>query len=338
MGADIGSIIERKEASFSEVQGTVAIDAYNALYQFLSIIRQKDGTPLLDSEGRVTSHLSGLFYRTCSLLEKGIRPVYVFDGEPSELKKRTIEQRREKKRMAAEEFEAAKERGEEEEMRIYAQQTTRLTREMAAEARQLLGTMGVPVVQAKSEGEAQCAALCSAGLVDAAASQDFDALLFGAPLLIRNLTIAGRRKLPRKNVFTDVVPERIFLKENLERMRIDRRKLVWIGLLVGTDFNEGIRGIGAKKGLKLVQEFDSFEGILEKIGKEMDWQPVERLFLENEEPAVGREGLRYAAPDAKKIVEFMVGRSFSSERVENALGRAFKEPVDSRQDSLRKWF
>ena len=138
MGVDLGGIIEKHEIGLSEIQGKIAVDAYNTLYQFLTIIRQPDGTPLMDSRGRITSHLSGLFYRTCNLLEKGARPVFVFDGEPSELKRRTIEQRRERKRVAEEEFEAAKEKGEEEEMRIFAQQTARLTRDMVDEAKNLL--------------------------------------------------------------------------------------------------------------------------------------------------------------------------------------------------------
>lgn len=338
MGVSIGDIIENKKLTFDEVRGKIAIDAYNTLYQFLSIIRQQDGTPLMDSQGRVTSHLSGLFYRTCNLLEKGIQPIFVFDGKPSDLKKRTLDERREKKQMAAEEYERAKEMGKTDELKLYAQQTSKLTREMAKEAMDLLTLMGVPIVQAKSEGEAQCSWMCKNNLVDATGSQDFDALLFGTPILVKNLTIAGRRKLPRKNIFIEVVPERINLEENLVRLGISQQKLIWIGILAGTDFNPGIHGIGSKKALKLVREHDSMESILKAIGKEIDFEPVENLFMNPEVEEVKIEDIAFKTPDKDKIIDYMLGRNFSIERLQSSLARAYKEPFGSMQSSLEKWF
>lgn len=338
MGVAIGDIITHQKLAFDQIHGKIAIDAYNTLYQFLSIIRQPDGTPLMDSKGRVTSHISGLFYRTCNLLEKGLSPIFVFDGPPSELKRRTLEERRERKQMAAEAFEAAKEAGKEEEMKVYAQQTTRLTKEMAQESKHLLQLLGVPVVQAKSEGEAQCAEMCKRGLVNATGSQDFDALLFGTPVLLKNLTIAGRRKLPRKNIFIEVVPERIELEPNLQSLGISQKKLIWIGILAGTDFNKGIYGIGAKKALKLVKEHDSMEAIIQKLGKEIDYKPVEELFMHPEVGKVDENSLTFSQPDRDKLMEFMMERNFTIERVQSALLRAFKEPFGTKQSSLQKWF
>ncbi|MBI5224620.1 flap endonuclease-1 [Candidatus Micrarchaeota archaeon] len=338
MGVSIGDIIENKKLTFDEVSGKIAIDAYNTLYQFLSIIRQQDGTPLMDSQGRITSHLSGLFYRTCNLLEKGVQPIFVFDGKPSDLKKRTLDERREKKQMAAEEYERAKEMGKTDELKLYAQQTSKLTKDMAKEAMDLLTLMGVPVVQAKSEGEAQCSWMCKNNLVDATGSQDFDALLFGTPILVKNLTIAGRRKLPRKNIFIEVVPERINLEENLVRLEISQQKLIWIGILAGTDFNPGIHGIGSKKALKLVREHDSMESILKAIGKEIDFEPVENLFMNPEVEEVKKEDIEFKTPDKDKIIEYMLSRNFSIERLQSSLARAYKEPFGSRQSSLEKWF
>jgi flap endonuclease-1 len=338
MGVKIADIVEKKELSFEEVPKLVAIDAYNAIYQFLSSIRQADGTPLMDAQGRVTSHLSGLFYRTCNLLGKGISPIYVFDGKPSDLKKKTIEQRAERKREAEEKLATAREKGDTEGMRLYSQQTSRLTREMAEESKELLALMGIPVVQAQSEGEAQCAMMCANGLVQAAASQDYDALLFGTPVLIKNLTIAGRRKLPRKNSFIDVLPERIDLQQNLDALGITRKKLVWIGILAGTDFNAGIKGIGAKKALKLVRENDSFEGILKKIGQDIDYAPVEDLFMNPPYAHYERQALRATPPQREKLGEFMLSHSFSQDRVDAALKRAFADPAGSSQNTLDKFF
>ncbi len=338
MGVQIADILEKRELSFEEVPKLIAVDAYNAVYQFLSIIRQKDGTPLMDAGGKITSHLSGLLYRTSNLLGKGITPVYVFDGKPSDLKKKTIEERAERKKEAEEKLAQAREKGDVEGMRMYAQQTSKLTPEMVGESKHLLGLMGVPVLQAASEGEAQCAVMCAKGLVEATASQDYDALLFGTPVLVKNLTIAGRRKLPRKNAFSDVVPERIDLQPTLDRLGITRKKLVWIGILAGTDFNAGIRGIGAKKALKLVKENSSFEEIAQKIGKDIDYKPVEELFLNPPYADVKKEDLRMRPPDKDKLLEFMLARSFSADRVDAALKRAFKEPLGSKQDTLEKWF
>ncbi|MFH1106419.1 MAG: flap endonuclease-1 [Candidatus Micrarchaeota archaeon] len=338
MGVQIADIMEKTELSFEEVPRLVAVDAFNTIYQFLSIIRQADGTPLMDSEGRITSHLSGLFYRTGNLLSKGMTPVFVFDGKPSDMKKRTIEQRAERKREAEEKLAAAREKGDLEGIRVYAQQTSRLTNEMVEESKHLLWLMGVPVVQAASEGEAQCAVMCEKGLVEAAASQDYDTLLFGTPVLVKNLTIAGRRKLPRKNSFIDVVPERIDLQANLQRLGITRKKLVWIGILAGTDFNEGVKGIGAKKALKLVREHDDFGAICRDVGREIDFSPVEGLFLEPPYEPVAKEELRMRPPDRDKLLEYMLSRSFSADRIDAALKRAFKDPLGSKQDTLEKFF
>ncbi|MBS3070587.1 flap endonuclease-1 [Candidatus Micrarchaeota archaeon] len=338
MGVELKDLVVKHERSFEELEGRIAVDAYNTLYQFLSIIRQQDGTPLMDSKGRITSHLSGLFYRTCNLLEKNILPIYVFDGVPSELKKRTIAQRAAVKLEAEEQRKKALEQGDIARAGVLAQRTSKLTREMVGEAKELLTLMGLPWVQAKSEGEAQCSFMASEGVVRAAASQDYDSLLFGAPILVRNLTISGRKKLPRRDQYVEVIPEEIILEESLKALGITREKMVWIGILSGTDFNEGIYGIGPKKALKLVKENGSMESILQKIGKEMDWKPVEELFLNPQTEKVSKEQLRAGKPDRQKIAEFMLDRDFSQERVDNSLARAFKQPVDSKQGQLEKWF
>ncbi len=343
MGVDLGGILERRQISFDELRGQrIAVDAFNTLYQFLTVIRQPDGTPLMDAQGRITSHLSGLFYRTCNMLEKGVRPIYVFDGEPSPLKAKTIAERAERKLEAEAAMRRAAEGGRIEEAAMLAQRTARLTNEMVGESKTLLSAMGVPWVQAPSEGEAQCAAMNAAGLVHATGSQDYDSLLFGAPSLVRNLTVAGRRKVPRREIYVEVVPEEILLEQNLSRLGITRQKLVWMGLLAGTDFNEGIYGIGPKKALKLVQENDTFNAIMQKLGdkaKGFDWSEVEALFLQPPAVKVLEKDVRYKELQREKVLDIMHSQhAFSAERIEAALAKAFNEPVDSRQSSLKKWF
>jgi len=201
MGVNLRDLVPKTLVSLKDLAGkSIAIDAYNALYQFLAIIRQPDGTPLKDHTGRVTSHLSGLFYRTCNLLEMGIKVIYVFDGTPPALKETEIKRRSQVKDEALKKYEEALKMGKIEEARMYAQMTSRLKDYMAEDAKRLLTLMGVPWVQAPSEGEAQAAYMVKKGDADYCASQDYDSLLFGAPHLLRNVTISGRRKLPRKRV------------------------------------------------------------------------------------------------------------------------------------------
>ncbi len=340
MGVDIGSILEKRQIELADLAGKkLAVDAFNTLYQFITIIRQPDGTPLMDSRGRVTSHLSGLFYRTCSLLEKNIHPVYVFDGKPSELKKRTLDERAALKKAAQLQMLEAMKEGDVQRAGQLAQRTAKLGSVEIQQSKDLLTILGVPWIQAASEGEAQCAYMALQGLVDAAASQDYDTLLFGTPVLVRNLTIAGKKKVPRRNMVMEIKPEEINLENSLAKLNLTREKLIWIGLLNGTDFNEGIHGIGPKKALKLVQMHNSFDEILKEIKKEMEWKEVYDLFQHPPTVEVKPEETQQREPQREKIIKMMVDEhEFSLERVENSLKRAFKEPEDSNQSQLKKWF
>lgn len=240
MGVPIGDLVPRKEIDLENLYGKkIAIDALNAIYQFLSTIRQRDGTPLMDSKGRITSHLSGLFYRTINLMEAGIKPAYVFDGKPPEFKRKELEKRREAREEAELKWKEALAKGNLEEARKYAQRATKVNEMLIEDAKKLLQLMGIPIIQAPSEGEAQAAYMASKGDVYASASQDYDSLLFGAPRLIRNLTITGKRKMPGKDVYVEIKPELVVLDEVLKELKITREKLIELAILVGTDYNPG---------------------------------------------------------------------------------------------------
>ena len=208
LGSPIGVLVQREKISLDHLRGRViAIDAFNALYQFLSIIRLRDGTPLKDSNGRVTSHLSGLFYRTVNLIEYGIRPVYIFDGKPPKLKERTLIEREAVKAKFTEKWQEAVKKGDLSAAFKKSVMTSRLEKGMVPEAHQLLEMMGVPRINAPSEGEAQAACMAKEGSCYAAASQDYDSLLFGSPRLVINLTIAGKRYYPKRGIAVDLIPE-----------------------------------------------------------------------------------------------------------------------------------
>ena len=254
MGVQLGDIVPKHAVELGQLGGKrIAIDAMNSLYQFLAIIRQRDGELLKDSKGRVTSHLSGLFYRTANLVEAGIQPIYVFDGEPPRLKRKTIEERRVMRREAFKGWTEALRAGRLEEARKFAQRAAEVSEQIIRQATTLLKHMGLSWVQAPGEGEAQAAYLVQRGDAWAAASQDFDSLLFGAPVLVRNLAITGRRKLPGKDAYVEVKPETVELQKLFAELGVTREQLVDIGILIGTDYNEGMRGIGPKKANERIQ-------------------------------------------------------------------------------------
>lgn len=347
MGVNLRDIIPEKIikeiSDLRELSGKIiAIDAYNALYQFLSAIRQPDGTPLMDSKGRVTSHLSGLFYRTINIIESGVKPVYVFDGKPPEIKYREILSRSVLKQKAEEKYLEARERGDIEAMRKYAQATSKLTNDMVDAAKKLLEAMGIPWVQAPSEGEAQAAYMAAKGDVWATASQDYDSLLFGSPRLVRNLTVTGKRKLPGKDVYVDILPEIIVLEDLLKSLGISREQLIEIGILIGTDYNpDGVEGIGPKTALQLVKTYGSLEKILKTLPRAsfpIDPFEIKRFFMNP--PTTDNYRLEWSEPNGSRIIEILVEEyEFSRDRVEKHIERLEKAlKASTKTSGLDKWF
>jgi flap endonuclease-1 len=342
MGVQLSEIINPRPIEFRSLTGKkIAVDAMNSIYQFLSSIRQPTGEPLKDKRGRVTSHLTGLFYRNVNLLEYGILPVYIFDGKPPELKKGVTKKRSEIRRTAGEKWKVALKEGRLEDARTYAQQASKLTDEMIEDSKKLLGYMGMPWIQAPGEGEAQAAYMANEGEVWAAASQDFDSLLFGAPRLVRNLTISGKRKLPRKNIYVDVNPEIIHLDEVLKSLEITREQLVEIGIFIGTDYNpKGVAGLGPKKALALIREFKNAKSVLSEnqLSIDFDIDEIKELFLDFE--VTSDYKLEWNLPDAQKTLGLLCDEhDFSHERVKKGLLRLEEKTIDTKaQKSLDSWF
>ena len=334
MGIQLGSLLETRKIKAEELSGQrIAIDGYNVLYQFLTSIRQADGSLLTDSEGRVTSHLSGIFFRFSKLVENGLRLCVVFDGKPPQLKMNLLEERRQRKIKAQIEWEAAVEAGDRETARTKAQQTTRLESHMIDDSKKLLDLLGIPWVEAPSEGEAQVASLLEQGMVDYGASQDFDTVLFGASKFIRNLTLSGRRKLPKQQKWVEVSPEIVDLEASFQKLEINREQLIDVAILMGTDFNPGIDGIGPKRGLKLIQEFGKAEGALEKLGKEIDnLDEIRTLFLDH--PSVDFTP-EWRTPNVESTIKYLCNDySFNKGRVEKALEKYVESKTKARQFTL----
>lgn len=344
VGVNISSLIDAQTLQLSDLNSkSIAIDAHNVIYQFLSIIRQPDGTPLKDSQGRVTSHLSGLLNRTSNLIENGISPIFVFDGKPHEMKEDTLQCRRERREQALDEWRKAKEEGDVDRAFSKASQSSRLTSDILQSSRELLTRLGLPVVEAPGEGEAQAAYMSKKGDVYATGSQDFDSLLFGAPRLIRNMAVTGRRKMPgAKGLYRTVNVEIINLDEFLNTIQINRPQLVDMCIMIGTDFNKGIPGVGPKRGLKLIREHGDISTVLQNTGLELEsYEEVRKLFLDP--PFTDDYDVTIKLPDRDSVLELLCEEhDFSSIRVNSVLdkfehSRRIQED-QKRQKRLDQWF
>lgn len=337
MGVPLRPLLEgcRHPVEWDALFGVAAIDANNTLYQFLSIIRQADGTPLQDDRGRVTSHLSGLLFRTTYFLEHGIRPFYIFDGAPPSLKEQTLAKRRKIREAGKVQWDDALSRGDTEGAYRAAMQSSKVDRSIIESGQLLLDALGVPWMVAPSEGEAQSAFLVDAGIATYSVSQDYDSLLFGASVLVRNLTVSGKRRIRGKQV--TISPERIYLPELLENLEITREMLVQIAILVGTDFNEGIYGIGPKKAMKIVRD-GHFDETIEEKAPDLDPVPIMDFFLS---PPVTRDfHPEWRSPDSDLVLEILCSKyGFSTERVQPVLNRIAGPPKGmSGQQRLDAWF
>ncbi len=328
----VKDVIDVKDLKFK----TLAVDAFNMLYQFLSTIRQPDGTPLMDDAG-VTSHLAGIIYRVTNLLSEGLKLIFVFETKSPELKEFTKLQRSVKKIEAKAKYDEAKDEANLEEMKKYAMQTTRLNENMINESKELLTALGCAVIEIPFEGEAVAAKIVQKGKAYAVVSQDYDSLLFGATKVVRNLSVSKRRKVGGTYVKVDI--ELIDLEKTLKKFGIDLDQLIVIGILSGTDFNPGgIPGIGAKKALELVKQYGhNFDALFTHVEwdkyYEYSWKKVFEIFKKDLEiPEI-----KFPKYDRNKVFEILCERHrFSRERIENALKTL--EKSDMNQSSLMQWF
>ena len=337
LGVNLTPIIVKRVLSLEDLRGrSMAVDAFNVLHQFLALIRSRDGKPLSDSEGRVTSHLVGLAFRTTRLMaDHKMRLVFVFDGKSPTLKRGEVEKRRTLKRKAEAEYARAVEEGDYATAFSKAVQTGRLTSEMIGDAKRLLGLLGVPWVQAPGEGEAQAAHMARKGDVWAASTRDYDSLLFGAPRLVRYLTIQGREWLPSKGRARKLEPELIELSAFLEHHGITREQLVDLAILVGTDFNEGLKGVGPKTALKLVREHGRLEEMPGEVASRLpeEFNQIRQIYLEPDvTDDYETEG---GVLDEEGLYSFLCGeRAFSRDRVETVVERMRRS---QRQRDLTDW-
>ena len=344
MGVALTELLIIKEINLDFLHNKVlVVDAPMWLYQFLSSIRQRDGSLLTDSNGNVTSHLIGLSARISNLIQQDIKLAFVFDGEPPKLKHLTLEKRKEIKLEAEKKFKQAKEKADEELMKKYAARTSRLTQEMIEEAKKLVGAFGLPVIEAPSEAEAQASFIVKNADAFALATNDADAMLFEAPKIIRNLSMAGKKKRKDKLSYDIINPDLIDLHDNLEHLGINQEQLIALAMLIGTDYNNGgIKGTGPKTALKLVKEYGTnFEALFNEAKWQdffgFSWQEVFDLIKNI--PVNENYHLKWKEIDEEKITGLLVDKhDFSEERVKNQIEGLVKEKNKKNQKGLNDFF
>lgn len=316
----------------------VAIDASMSLYQFLIAVRQQDGGQLTNDNGETTSHLMGMFYRTLRMIDNGIKPCYVFDGKPPVLKshelgKRTARREETEKKLA--------EATDEVERMKQERRLVKVSKEHNDEAKKLLGLMGIPYVNAPGEAEAQCAELAKAGKVYAAASEDMDTLCYRTPFLLRHLTFSEAKKEPIQEINTEAV---------LEGMDLTIEQFIDLGIMLGCDYCDNIRGVGPVTALKLMKEFGSLEKIVDhiqndtsktkwKVPENWPYKEARDLFIHPDVIDGKTITLKWEPPKEQELIDYLCKEKlFSEDRVKSGIERLKKGLKSGTQGRLDSFF
>jgi len=316
----------------------MAIDASMCLYQFLIMIREnRSGSyqNLTNDEGQVTSHIIGMLTRTIKLMESGIKPVYVFDGKPPELKLAELAARREKRDQAKAQLQVAVESGDAEQVLKSTKMTVKVTREQNEETKTLLRLMGLPVVEAPSEAEATCAALCRDGKVYASATEDADCLTFGTKVLVRNLMAAESQK---KTIYE------ISLEKALEQLNVSMDQFIDFCILCGCDYCDTLKGVGPSTAIKMLMQHGTLEKVIEVLGPEkvpenFAYQTARDFFKECEAVDTKSVDFEFKDPDIEGLTKFLVETcSFNKERVDRYIDRLKNAKTRTKQRPLDSFF
>lgn len=314
----------------------VAVDASMSIYQFLIAVRQ-DGSTLMNADGETTSHLMGMFYRTIRMIENGIKPVYVFDGKPPDMKSGELAKRQEKREESQASLKIAEEKGDAEGVEKFQKRLVKVTRLHNDECKQLLRLMGVPYIEAPGEAEAQCAALVKAGKVFAVGTEDMDALTFGSSIVLRHLTFSETRKMPIKEFYLDRV---------LKGLEMNQDEFIDLCILLGCDYCDSIRGIGPKRAMELIRQHKNIETVVKNldlkkypIPENWPFEQARRLFKEPDVADAETLDIKWIEPDEEELVKFMVNeKGFNEERIRNGVKKLEKAKAGSTQGRLETFF
>lgn len=314
----------------------IAIDASMCLYQFLIAVRS-EGVQLTSVDGETTSHLMGIFYRTIRMIENGIKPVYVFDGKPPQMKSGELGKRAERRAEAQAALEKATEAGAQADIDKFNRRLVKVTKQHSQDAKDLLKLMGVPFVDAPCEAEAQCAALVKAGKVYGVATEDMDALTFGTTVLLRHMTFSEARKMPIQEFHLDKV---------LAGLNLQHKEFVDLCILLGCDYTDSIRGVGPKRAIDLINQHKCIEDILKNLDTKKyvppeDWnfEGARQLFTDPDVTDPKDIELKWTDVDEEGLVKFLCGeRQFNEDRIRNGAKKLTKARSGTTQGRLDSFF
>ena len=240
----------------------IAIDISILLYQVVISVRNS-GADLTNRKGEITSHILGLFNKTIKLLNQGIIPIYVFDGKPPDIKRKTLDMRKNIRKKAAEKMALAK---TEKEKIKYFKRSVVINKQQLNECRHLLTLMGVAYVDAPEEADSQCAWLAKEGLVDAVLTEDMDILTFGSPYIIRNLTSYKKQ------------PIEISLEKIKTKFGWTHENFIDFCILLGCDYCEHITDHNCFEIFDLFQKGKSIESVLKRLGRNINFIESKNYF------------------------------------------------------------
>jgi flap endonuclease-1 len=300
----------------------VAVDAHNWLYRYLTTtVRFTNSNAYTTGDGKEVANLIGTVRGLPKFFEHDLVPVFVFDGGVTDLKSEEVEERREQRERYEEQLETAREEGDATEIALLESRTQRLTDVIQETTRELLELLGVPIVEAPAEGEAQAAYMARTGSVDYVGSEDYDTLLLGAPLTIRQLTSSGD-------------PECMDFEATLKKHDITWEQLVDIGILCGTDFNEGISGIGPKTAVKRIEQYGDLWSVLDAEDEYIEHADLIRELFLNPDVTDDYEFETEISPDIEAAREYIRNWEIPESNVERGFERIEESVV---QTGLDEW-
>ncbi|EKE37191.1 hypothetical protein ENUP19_0347G0022 [Entamoeba nuttalli] len=326
-----------KEGKIDQYSGRViAIDASILVYQFISAVRDTTGATMVDEFGETTSHIIGTFYRTIKLIESGIKPVYVFDGKPPEMKDGELNKRKENAQKAQEQLDKALEEGDKEQAKKLMKRTARMTKEQSDEVKKLLQLMGIPCIEANCEAEGSCAALVKAGKCYATATEDMDALTLGSEHVVRKFSASDNKKDPiREYSLSSILEETGFTME----------QFIDLCILLGCDYCETIKGVGPITAFELIQQYKSIENILQhlsdkyKVPENWKYKEARELFLHPDVADFSDYKLEWNKIDEEGIKKYLVTeKHFNEERVTKGIEKLKNVKSKKAQGRLDSFF
>ena len=316
LNSGIKEYIPIEEMNYSDLKGkTLAVDAFNSLYQFLSVIRTPDGN-LLERNGIVVSHLYGILWRYGYLLSTGVKLIFVFDGKPSAMKEDTIEERRRKKEEIAKEIENAESNGDEKEVARLKRFNARVDDSIIESTKELASLLGIDYIDSPEEGEAEAVHLVKTGFADYVITQDYDAIAYDCQNILRNIGVKKNDHYVKINL---VNSSHVF-----KVMGINREQFLYIAFMTGTDYNKGIYKVGIKRALKIAQKSHSEEDVVSNLIEEGYVQQEDRDAAINELKTII---LKFKNPNVcdgnlitrnqfnkEKLVEYLTKLNFNIDR------------------------